>query len=375
MSEAAASLASLQPPDGIDAARLKRVLVIKLRHHGDVLLTSPVLAALKTAAPQAQIDALVYADTGPMLQGHPALDQLHLLPRDARKGGWRQRLRSERVLLATLRERRYDLLVHLTDHPRGALLAWLLAPRWSVSHERDHGQWWWRRAFTHIARQPRGTPRATVERHLDALRRVGIHPAAADKSPTLHTDPGTLESARAKLRAAGWSGAAYAVVHPGSRWLFKAWTAEGNARVIEHLAARGLAVVLTAAPDPRESLLCDAILRASRAPCIDLRGQLTLPELGAVIREAAVFAGVDSVPMHIAAAVGTPGIGIFGPSKDLEWGPWSDRMRVVAARDFPCRPCNIDGCGGSKRSECLVALPAQQVTAALDEVMARHAAG
>ncbi|MDB5750057.1 MAG: putative lipopolysaccharide heptosyltransferase [Ramlibacter sp.] len=366
------SLAGLQPPDGIAASQLRRVLVIKLRHHGDVLLASPVLTALKAAAPQAQIDALVYADTSGMLRGHPALDQLHELPRASRTAGWLDRLRSERALLATLRARRYDLLVHLTDHPRGALLAWLLRPRWSVSHERDHGQWWWRRVFSHIARQPRGTQRATVERHLDALRRIGIHPAHADKRPTLHTDAATLESARGKLRAAGWTGKPYAVLHPGSRWLFKAWTVQGNARVIEHLTARGLAVVLTAAPDPRETQLCDAILAASGAPCIDLRGQLTLPELGAVIRQAAVFAGVDSVPMHIAAAVGTPGIGIFGPSKDLEWGPWSDRMRVVASRDFPCRPCGIDGCGGSKRSECLVTLPAQQVIAVLDQVLDRH---
>lgn len=364
-----AALARQQPPDGIDPAQLRRVLVIKLRHHGDVLLSSPVLAALKAAAPQAQIDALVYADTGAMLRGHPALDQLHLLARDTRRAGWLAQWRAGRALLATLRAREYDLLVHLTDHPRGAWLAWLLRPRWAVSHERDRGQWWWRRAFSHLAGQPRGRPRATVERHLDLLRRIGIHPAPADKSPTLHTSAQALESARDKLRRAGWGGQAYAVLHPGSRWLFKAWTAEGNARVLDHLAARGIPVVLTAAPDPRESQLCDEILRLAQAPCIDLRGQLTLEELGAVIRQARVFVGVDSVPMHIAAAVGTPGVGLFGPSNDLEWGPWSARMRVVASREFPCRPCGIDGCGGSKRSECLVTLPAQQVIAAIDEVL------
>lgn len=372
MSDAASGLAGLQPPDAIDVGALRRVLVIKLRHHGDVLLSAPVLQALQAAAPQAEIDALVYADTAGMLRGHPALAQLHVLARDARKAGWADRLASERALLAALKGRGYDLVVHLTDHPRGALLVKLLKPRWSVSHARPHGNWWWRRVFSHLAQQPPITPRATVERHLDTLRRIGIHPVAADKRPTLHTDAATLDSARAKLRQAGWTGEPYAVVHPGSRWLFKAWTPEGNARVVDHLAARGLAVVLTAAPDARESLLCDAIVQQAGARCIDLRGQLSLPELGAVIREAAVFAGVDSVPMHIAAAVGTPGIGIFGPSKDLEWGPWSERMRVVASRDFPCRPCNIDGCGGSKRSECLVTLPASQVIAALDEVMAQH---
>lgn len=362
-----------QPPDAIDLSQVRRALVIKLRHHGDVLLASPVLAALKHAAPDVEIDAMVYGDTSAMLRGHPALSQLHLLPR-GRKGSWQERLGNERKLLRAMRERRYDLLVHLTDHPRGAWLAWLLRPRWSVTFERDVGQWWWRRAFTHIARQPRGTPRATVERHLDLLRRVGIHPPVEQRAPTLAINDAAAASVREKLRQAGWQGEPYALVHPGSRWMFKAWTPGGNARVIDHLASRGLRIVLTAAPDPRETALCDAILQLSHTRCIDLRGQLTLEELGAVIRQATVFFGVDSVPMHMAAALGTPGAALFGPSNDAEWRPWSEKMAVVASRVHPCRPCGIDGCGGSKRSDCLVMLPPDEVIAALDAVMERHAA-
>lgn len=362
-----------QPPDAIDLAQVRRALVIKLRHHGDVLLSSPVLSVLKRAAPQAEIDALVYADTAPMLRGHPALSQLHLQPR-GRQGAWHARLGAEWRLLQALRARRYDLVVHLTDHPRGATLATLLGPRWAVAAERDVGQWWWRRAFTHIARQPRGTPRATVERHLDLLRRLGIHPAPAERAPSLAVSEEAVEGVRAKLRQAGWDGEAYALVHPGSRWMFKVWTPEGNALAIDHLARRGLRIVLTAAPDARESQLADAILSHAATRCIDLRGQLTLEELAAAIRSATVFFGVDSVPMHIAAAVGTPGVALFGPSKDTEWGPWSDRFQVVASRAHPCRPCDIDGCGGSKRSDCLVTLPPAEVTVALDQVLQRHAA-
>lgn len=364
-----------QPPDAIDPAQVRRALVIKLRHHGDVLLSSPVLAALKKAAPQAEIDALVYADTASMLRGHPALDQLHLLPRDRRKSGVFDQWAAERRMLGEMRERRYDLLLHLTDHPRGAWLAWLLNPRWSVAFERDRGQWWWRHAFSHIARQPRGTPRATVERHLDLLRRVGIHPAPTERAPTLAVSGNALASIREKLRAAGWGGEPFAVVHPGSRWMFKAWTPEGNARVIDHLGGHGFAVVMTAAPDPRERALCDAILRHTTRAVVDLRGLLTLEELGAVISQARFFFGVDSVPMHMAAAVGTPGVALFGPSNDLEWGPWSDRMLAVASRRHPCRPCGIDGCGGSKRSDCLVMLPPEEVMAAVDQVLERHGRG
>lgn len=358
--------------DAIDLAQVRRVLVIKLRHHGDVLLASPVLAVLKNAVPQAEIDALVYDDTSPMLRGHPALAQLHLLPRAGRKGSPMQRLGAERAMLRAMRERRYDLVVHLTDHPRGAWLAWLLKPRWAVAFERDHGQWWWRRIFSHLARQPRGTPRATVERHLDLLRRIGIHPAPDQRAPSFAVAAEAVASTRDKLRAAGWHGEPFALVHPGSRWMFKAWTAEGNARVIDHLAARGLAVVMTAAPDPREKLLCDAILAHTGTRCIDLRGQLTLGELGALISQARFFFGVDSVPMHLAAAVGTPGVALFGPSNDVEWGPWSDRMLAIASRRHPCRPCGIDGCGGGKRSDCLVLLPPAEVIAAIDQVLERH---
>jgi heptosyltransferase-3 len=360
------------PQDAIDPAQLKRVLVIKLRHHGDVLLASPVLATLKGAAPQAEIDALVYADTQAMLRGHPALAQLHGLPRDGRQGGWLARLRAEWQLFSMLRDRHYDLVVHLTDSPRGAWLAWALKPRWAVAFERDSGRRLWGRAFSHITRQPRSTPRATVERHLDTLRRIGITPRSQDKAPLLAIDRQTLSTAQAKLHAAGWGGEPFAVVHPGSRWLFKAWTAEGNASVLAHLAARGLAVVLTAAPDARETALTDRILQQWQGRCIDLRGQLSLAELGAVIGQAQIAFGVDSVPMHIAAAVGTPGVVLFGPSSEREWAPWSEKITVVASQVHPCRPCGIDGCGGSKRSECLEALPHGQVTAAIDAVLDRH---
>jgi heptosyltransferase-3 len=365
-----------QPPDAIDLAKVKRVLVIKLRHHGDVLLSSPVLSVLKNAAPQAEIDALVYADTAPMLRGHPALSRLHLQPR-GRKGAWHERLGAERALLQAMQDRHYDLVVHLTDHPRGAWLAKVLRPRWSVAFVRATGQWWWRHAFTHLAAQPLpyDVPRATVERHLDLLRRLGIHPALAERAPTLAISDAARESVLAKLRLAGWEGQRYALVHPGSRWMFKAWTPEGNARVIDHIASRGLAIVLTAAPDARETQLCDAILQQSRTRCIDLRGQLSLEELGAAIAQATLFFGVDSVPMHMAAALGTPGAALFGPSEDREWGPWSAKLRVVASQVHPCRPCRIDGCGGSKRSDCLVTLPPAQVIAAVDDALDRHVQG
>src|SRR5436853_6406457 len=155
--------------DAIPLADCARALVIKLRHHGDVLLAAPVLSVLKAHAPRLEVDALVYDDTVPMLDGHPALAELHCIGRKWRSlGAWAQ-LRNERRLWRALRARRYDLLVHLTEHPRGAWLARLLGVRYAVAPiVRTRGRWW-SKSFTHL--YPIAHHRHIVEVNLDALRR------------------------------------------------------------------------------------------------------------------------------------------------------------------------------------------------------------
>ena len=164
-------------PDAVNLATVHRALVVKLRHHGDVLLASPVFQVLKNRAPHAEIDALVYADTREMLEGHPAIDRVHLVDRAWKRSGLVAQARHEGALLSALSARRYQLVVHLTDHWRGAWLAQALRPRWSVAPARESRLWRW--SFSHRYPFPRGTPRHTVELNLDALRRVSIYPDEA----------------------------------------------------------------------------------------------------------------------------------------------------------------------------------------------------
>src|SRR6516225_3707451 len=97
-------------PDPIATAHISRALVTKLRHHGDVLLSSPVFTVLKRAIPAAEIDALVYVETAAMLEGHPAIAQIHCIDREWKRQGLLKQARAERRLLSALRARRYDLL-------------------------------------------------------------------------------------------------------------------------------------------------------------------------------------------------------------------------------------------------------------------------
>jgi len=106
--------------DAVPLGECRRALVLKLRHHGDVLLSAPVLSVLKARAPGLEVDALVYDDTAPMLEGHPALAQLHTVGRRWRELGPVDRFFHEKNLFGRLRARGYDLIVHLSEQPRGA---------------------------------------------------------------------------------------------------------------------------------------------------------------------------------------------------------------------------------------------------------------
>lgn len=356
--------------DAIPLSRVRRALVIKLRHHGDVLLASPVFTVLRQAAPDADIDALVYRETAPMLAGHPAISELYTIDRSARRRGPVAQLAAEWRLWRALRARHYDLVIHLTEHPRGAWLKRLTGAPFGVARERPDAGAWWSASFTHLYLTPRTTQRHTVETNLDALRRIGIWPRDADKG--LVFVPGASADARvsALLGEHRVPRDRIVVVHPGSRWLFKCWPAAATAAVIDRLAADGWAVVLTGAPDAAERALTDAVRAGTHAPVTDLAGQLSLPELGSLIGTARLFFGVDSAPMHIAAAMGTPTVALFGPSGEAEWRPWQVPHRVVASTGHPCRPCGNNGCGGSNHSDCLIHLPEVRVVAAIEDLLA-----
>lgn len=354
------------PDDAIPFAEVRRALVIKLRHHGDVLLTSPVFSTLKHAAPHVEIDALVYADTAPMLMGHPSIAQIHTIDRNWKKQGVFKQASAEWRLLQTLRGRDYDLVIHLTEHPRGAWLARWVGARWAVAPKRA-GKFW-KKSFTHQYSQPGHARRHTVEKNLDALRRIGVQPEPKDKK--LIMTPGTEAEARvAALLEAGRLADSFIHVHPASRWLFKCWPADRMAALIDALVADGYPVVVTGAPDEREKKMIAEIRATSSAPWLDLSGQLSLRELAALTSRAKLFVGVDSAPMHIAAAMGTPTVSLFGPSGELEWSPWGVPHQIVASEVHPCRPCGQDGCGGSKVSECLTTLPLARVMAACHSLL------
>ncbi|HUQ25998.1 MAG TPA: putative lipopolysaccharide heptosyltransferase III [Burkholderiales bacterium] len=344
--------------DAVPLGECGRALVVKLRHHGDVLLAAPVLSVLKAHAPAIEVDALVYDDTAPMLAGHPALARLHTVGRRWRSLGALERLRLEKDLFGGLRARRYDLLVHLSEQPRGAWLARTLGARFNVGPINPGRGRLWDDSFTHL--YPLVRNRHLVEVNLDALRRIGVQPGTGERKVVFV--PGAAAEARARELASE----PFVHMHPASRWRFKCWPAERNAALADRLAEEGHRVVMTSAPD--ETRFVDEILAKMKSQAVNLGGQLSLKELGALTARAKLFIGVDSMPMHLAAAMGVPTVALFGPSSEVAWGPWNVEQRVVTTT-HSCRPCGVDGCGGGKVSECLTLLGVEPVHAAARELL------
>lgn len=336
-----------------DLKEVKKVLVIKHRHLGDVLLTAPVFTTLKRALPEAKIDAYVYAESIPMLEGHPAISELigHFRPK--KKEGWLKRLYKEATFLRSIRKRKYDLVINLTEGDRGAIAARATQAKIRVGFE-PKGKWQ-KSLYTHVVKHCPSL-RHTVERNLDALRKIGLFPSWEDRELFFHIPPKDLASVFAKD---------YILIHPTSRWLFKCWPVEKMRSLATHLLAQGKKLVLSSGPDPAElamgAQICEGL------DILNLGGKLSLKELGAWIDQSELLICVDSVPFHLANAMKKPVVALFGPTSDVTWGPWRNPLARVVAQNFSCRPCYQDGCGGSKYSDCLHTLSLESVLAVIQK--------
>lgn len=342
------------------------ILVLQLGDIGDVVLTSPSLRALKEGVPGGRVSVLVRRGYGSLLSSDPHVSEVI----EISKG--RSRLsevgRENYGLLRRLRRARYDLLIDLRTGDRSAILAWLTgSPVRVVRHWRE-APFWHNLAFTHLV-EPVFTDRPVHpggDQSLRILRAIGVD--TDDTRPRLYVSEETRGRVRGLLAREGIADhPRFVTANPFSRWKYKEWGYGKWVELFDRLwSERGLPSVIVGAQE--EASAAEGIARKGSGPVFNLAGKTTLGELAGLISMSRLHVGVDSAAPHIAAALGTPAVTIFGPSNWRAWVLEDETQRVVhSGRE--CVPCNDKGCDGKERSICLEELEVDAVAGTVEEVL------
>lgn len=345
----------------------QRILVIKLRHHGDMLLITPVINTLKQHYPAAEIDVLLYAETREMLSANPDIHQIYCIDRQWKRQGIRYQLGQEWRLLRTLRAQQYDLVVNLADQWRSAIVTRLSAAPVRLGFDftkRRHPLW--RHSHTHLISTADHGRLHTVEQNLTILAPLAL--PDIDPRVTMGYTQQDWQQVQALLPKE-WP-TSYIVIQPTSRWFFKCWQESRMSEVINALSQSGQHILLTSGPDERELAMIARIIQGCPGANItSLAGRLTLRQLAAAIDHARLFIGVDSVPMHMAAALQTPLVALFGPSKLTFWRPWQAQGEVIWAGDFGALP-DPDAIDTQTEERYLDLIPSDAVISAAKRLLA-----
>ncbi|WP_447984337.1 putative lipopolysaccharide heptosyltransferase III [Nitrospira sp. Nam74] len=332
---------------------MKNLLIIKLRYIGDVLLATPVLRALRERFPDARLTMAVNRGTEDVIKWNPYLNDLIIVERDGLAGQIR--------LLHQLRRRRFDAVIDLTDGDRSALLTRASGAPVRIGFNEELR--WRGMLYSTIVRSTPGSVHR-LERDLAALRPLGIEPKA---SPLiLRTSAEDEHQADRLLKDVGvMNGDGHiprplVLFHPGARYWFKSWPLERFSELADRLTdEHGCRILLGGGIRDVEAVRV-IYGRAQSSPIV-LAGRATLLQFAAVLKRCALFVGNDNGAMHMAAALGTPLVGLFGPSNPLEWGPRGQRMRVIY-KELDCRRCFHPTCFRGEES-CMRRI-------SVDEVMA-----
>ena len=326
-----------------------RILIIKPSSLGDVVHAMPTVAALRRRFPSAKITWLVKRKWAAVLEGNPHLDEVLAL--DLSPTGWPAAWRA-------VRAGSFDAVVDLQGLLRSAVLGWIsgASVRIGFANGREGSPWF----YTERVTVP-SPPIHAVDRYLLTAKYLGADPGEVKPSdfPLPH-DAQAEARVEVLLVAAGiQAGGMLVAMNPSARWDTKRWPPESFAAVGDRLQQDGAArVALIGGRDERP--LGEQVMRAMRTMPVDLIGRTTLKELIALLRRVRLLVTNDSGPMHLAAAVGTPVITLFGPTDPARTGPYGAGHTVLRS-GVPCSPCFSRRCMNSVLMECLTTIHPEQV--------------
>jgi heptosyltransferase-3 len=352
----------------------RSILVVVTRRIGDVLLATPVIRSLRRHWPDAKIDVLVFRGTEGVLAGNP--DVRSVLTIAERPSG------GAHLALATRLWRRYDLSISLVPSDRPTVYAWLAGHR-SCGLVVNAPKHRWKQWLLNVAVDYDNRNTHTVNLYLRTLETLSVPAITEVVAARPEKDMLRIDGV---LREAGVTGE-FAVLHPSPKFPYKMWTQHGWCEAGRWLLGKGLQVILTGGSDADERAYVGNIAAAFPG-ALNLAGKISLAETACLLAQARLYIGPDTAVTHLAAAIGTPTIALFGPTDPVKWGPWPAAQRgrhnpwrrtgsqragnvLLLQGSGLCVPCLHEGCSRqiNSLSDCLQHLPSSRIIAAADTLL------
>jgi len=354
-----------------------RILLLKFRNIGDVVLISPLISNLKAYYKEAQIDVAVNRNTESMVTLNPNLHKVIIYERVLLKKSFLLiRIWKELKFFFSFKKENYDIVINLTEGDRGSIISWLIRAPVRIGYKNMNRVF--KDIYTHNL--PNKKLRHTVETNIDPLRELDI--PIKHKKVEIYWSKDDEKLVKQKLINLK----KFIHIHPVSRWLFKCIADNTMAQIIDFCEFElGSKVVITASSEKFEMDKVDKILDYCKSNPVNLAGKFSLSQVGALNKKSKLFIGVDTAIMHISASNNIPVLAFFGPSGADQWGPWDNDLMEsgytkrngfqtmgrhrVFAESRECQPCGQDGCDGTKISDCLMAMDIDLIKRNIQEML------
>jgi heptosyltransferase-1 len=336
----------------------RHILFIKPSSLGDIVHAMPTCAAIRRAYPKARLTWLVKRQWAGLVERIDGVDRVW--PVKSTLKGWLSQVSS-------LRAERFDLVVDLQGLFRSAAIGSLSGSPLLVgfANGREGSPWFYSRRVP----VPQSEMHA-VDRYLLVAKAVGAVESGAPEFRFRIPQTDYEEVDRLLSQSGVTPGTSWVALNVTARWPTKRWPAASFAEVADRLRQEGCgAVVMIGGPDERADVA--AVRGMMKTPAIDLAGATTVGLLPALLSRASLLISNDSGPMHVAAAVGTPVVALFGPTSVARTGPYGLGHRVLTT-ELSCRPCLSRTCQNPVQLECLTRISPEQVFAAVRDQKAVH---
>jgi ADP-heptose:LPS heptosyltransferase len=330
----------------IDPSAIRKILIIRLRRMGDILMTTPAVRAVRDRFPKAHLVYVVEEPFRQLMEGSSAVDEVLVLPRHPD-------FKTFSRLVKNIRRNRFDAVLDFHGGPRAFQMALLSGAAIKIGYKVKYKGWLYSQS---IPRNPLDGSTHSVVNHMKLAEALGAR-ADPGRLEMVHSSEEEAGSVGSRLDTCGFKKGGFIVFHISAGNRFREWGAEKIRTFVQLLEQKtGMGVVLAGASEDRNS--AEFIQQGNPGVC-SLVGEINLRQLFWLISQARLFVGPDSGPMHMAAVTSTPIVALFGPTLPDNFSPWKAHAKLIQ-KNLSCRPCRQRECI-HKDFRCLQTITPEEV--------------